>query len=168
MDGKQADYGSGGRREPWWPWPQRGSRDSTQNCGARFGPDLDTQPPIRPATGCRTQHGIQSAVQGRNRREPGCRTQPRARSGAEGLSHCAVGCCINSDHHRATEMQANSLIHGHIQGRVVLGLEPRSQPGSDSPPAGANLRYSPGLSGRARSGSTRFLRDSRVRGQIVI
>ena len=39
IEGKQADYGTRRRREPW---PQRGSRDSTRDCGVHLSPDLET------------------------------------------------------------------------------------------------------------------------------
>jgi len=68
------------------------------------------------------------------------------------------------------------LIDSHIDGhvdvrvdcRVVRGLEPRGHPGIDSPPAGASLRHSHGLSGHARSGPAEFLRDFHIRGQTNI
>jgi hypothetical protein len=58
------------------------------------------------------------------------------------------------------------LIDGHIDGGSQRGLEPRGHPGIDSPLAGASLTQNSGLSGRARSGSTGYSRDLRIRRQI--
>jgi len=41
-------------------------------------------------------------------------------------------------------MRAKSLIDGHIDGRIVLGVEPRSHPRIDPPVAGASAGLGPG------------------------
>jgi hypothetical protein len=152
----------------------RGSKDPHRNCGVRFGTQCHVQPKTQRAAHGRTQLAAERASQAgtrcATRRPVHCQTEKGVDvltdSGAQFPSLGAIGRRIEPHVRRAAESRAKCLIDGHIDGRVVPGLEPRGHPGIDSPLASASLRYSPGLSGHALSGSTSFLRDSRVRRQI--
>ncbi len=137
-----------------------GSQYSRRNCGVRFGTRCHIQPQTQRAVQRPTQLAAERAGQTGTR----CVTDSRIEagvdaqtdSGAEVPSLCGVGCgaegatgChVEPRVRREAEERAKSLIDGHIDGRVVFGLEPRSQPGSDSHPADAGLRQNSGPSSR--------------------
>ena len=152
----------------------RGSRHPHWNCGVRFGNQCHIQPQTQRAVQGRTQLATERAGQAGAR----CAThraidcwiergiEVRTDCGPEFLSLGAIDRRAESGTHRAADRRAKSLIDCHIDGGSERGLEPRGHPGIDSPLASASLRPSSGLSGRARSGSTRYLRDFRIRRQI--
>ena len=147
---------------------------SHRNCGVHFGTQCPAQPQTQRAVRRRTQSATerpsQAGTRFATRRAIHCRIERgvdvQTDGGPEFLSLGAIERRAQPRVRRGTERRAKSLNDGHIDGGGVLGLEPRGQSGSDSPPAGASLRHSPGLPGRARSGSTRILRVLCVRRQI--
>ena len=125
-----------------------GSRHSHRNRGVCFG----TQCHIQSQTQRAVRRRVQLPAERASQRAAHSRTQSSTDSGAETQSLCGVGCDVEGATgchveprvHRATESRAKPLTDGHIHGRVVLGLEPRSQPGSDSPIAGSSAGSSLG------------------------
>jgi len=148
------------------------SKHSHRDCGVRCRPELSNCLDVRPATHrrrqCAAEHASDSAARRAIDRHVERGVDVATDSGAQFPGLGAVGRHVEAGVHHAAESQAKSLIDSHIDGRFVLRVEPRSQPGSDSPPAGASLRYSPGLSGRVLSGPTGFLRAFRVRRQTIM
>ena len=120
-----------------------GSKHSNQDCAVWCRPEPGNRLHIERAARRRNQLAVERASQ----RGAHSRTQSGTDSGAEVPSLCGVGCDVEGATgcrveprvRRGAERRAKSLIDGHIDGRVVPGLEPRSQPGSDPPLAGSNL-----------------------------
>jgi hypothetical protein len=136
-----------------------GSKVSHWNCGVRFGTRCHVQPQIQRAVQGRTQLATERASQGGircgTRRAIDYRVEGgvdvQTHSGAEFPSLGAIGRRIKPRTRRATDRRAKSLNDGHIDGRSVLGVEPRGHSGSDSPLAGAcaGLGLGPQASGSA-------------------
>lgn len=128
------------------PAPWRSARHSHRDCGVHFGPDFSTQPRTRPATDCATYLATESVSESVSHGAVGCRTRPRAGCGADGAVDCTLVCRADSGvlprvgfgGLPGAEIRAKSLIDGHIDGRIVLGLEPRSHPRIDPLIAGAS------------------------------
>jgi len=146
------------------PAPRRSAWHSHRDCGVHFGPDFSTKPRIRPATGCATHLATESVSESASHGAVGCRTRPRTDCGADGTIDCTLVCRadfgvlprVGSGLLSGAEVRAKSLIDGHIDGRVVFGIECRSHSRIDPPVAGANAGLDPGPQaagwGRPRSG----------------
>ena len=139
-----------------------GLKDSHRNYGVQLGTECQAQPQTQRAAQCRTQHAAERANQAGTHCATRCAIDCRAErgvevrtdSGAEFPSLGAIGRFVEPRPRRATDCRAKSLIDCHIDGRSVLGVEPRSHPRIDPPVASSSLRHSSKPSGRARSGST--------------
>jgi len=140
------------------------TRHSHRDCGVHFGPDFSAEPRIRPATDCAIHLAIESVSESASHGAVGCRTRPRAGCGADGAIDCILVCRadfgvlprVGFGGLPGAEVRAKSLIDGHIDGRSVLGLEPRSHPRIDPlvADASAGLGLGPQAAGwgRPRSG----------------
>jgi len=146
------------------PAPRRFARHSHRDCGVHFGSDFSTEPRIRPATDCATCLATESVSESESHGAVGCRTRPRTGCGADGAIECALVCRadfgvlprVGFRVLPGAEARAKSLINGHVDGRVVFGIECRSHPRIDPPVAGASagLDLGPQAAGwdRSRSG----------------
>ena len=122
------------------------TRHSHRDCGVHFGSDFSTKPRIRPATDCATCLAIESVSESASHGAVGCRTRPRTGCRADGAVDCTHVCRadfgvlprVGSGLLSGAEVRAKSLIDGHIDGRVVFGIECRSHPRIDPPVASAS------------------------------
>ncbi len=134
-----------------------GSKHPHRNCRVHFGAQGRTEPQTQRAAQRRSQLATQCAGQAGTHCEIRRAIDCRIERGVEVPTDCgvechgpgAIGCRVQPRVRRGTERRAKLLIDDHIDGRIVLGLEPRGQPGSDSPPASARLRQNSGPSSRA-------------------
>jgi len=121
-----------------------GAKHPHRNCGVRFRTQCHARPQTRRAVQRRTQLAAERASQAgtrcATRRPVHCQVEKGVDvltdSGAEFLGLRGVGRRVEPRTRRATDCSAKSLIDRHIDGRTVLGVEPRSQPRIDPPVAG--------------------------------
>jgi hypothetical protein len=133
----------------------RGAKHPRRNCGVRFRSQchlrLQTQRAVQGRTRLAAERTSQAGTRCVTRRAIDC----RAESGVEVLADSdaefpglgAIDGPTEPRTRRATDCRAKSLIDGHIDGRIALGVEPRSHPRIDPPIAGSSAAQSSG-SGR--------------------
>ena len=113
------------------------SQNSHRNCGVRVQTQCHARPQTQRAVQCRTQLAAERASQAgtrcATRRPVDCQVEKGADvltdSGAELPSIGAIDGRAEPRTRRAADQRAKSLIDGHIDGRILLGVEPRSHPG---------------------------------------
>ena len=121
-----------------------GAKHPHRNCGVRFRTQCRARPQTQRAVQCRTQLAAERVSQAgtrcATRRPVHCQVEKGVDvltdGGAELPSLGAIGCRVEPRTRRAADRRAKSLTDGHIDGRSVLGLEPRSHPRIDPPVAG--------------------------------
>jgi len=120
-----------------------GAKHPHRNCGVRFRTQCHARPQTQRAVQRRTQLAAERVSQAgtrcATRRPVHCQVEKGVDvltdSGAELPSLGAIGRRAEPRTRRAADCRAKSLIDGHIDGRIVLGVEPRSHPRIDPPVA---------------------------------
>jgi len=121
-----------------------GSKHPHRNRGVRFRTQCHARPQTQRAVQRRTQLAAerlsQAGTRCATRRPVHCQVEGGVNvltdRGAEPPSLGAIGRRAEPRTRRAADKSAKPLIDGHIDGRIVLGIEPRSHPRIDPPVAG--------------------------------